>query len=161
MEHFSFEPLLSDPTTKGRRAQWDIYFIILLCPSRIRTLCRFVRGHRQKLAVASILSMEPDIIALDEPTIGQDRGHLNKFLARMKMLNDEGKTIILISHDMGMVAEYASRIIVMKDGGILMDPGTRDVFSRPDILEQASIEPHLLAWAVMMCEGQGAIFLCC
>ncbi len=75
------------------------------------------RGQRQRLAVASILSMEPDIIVLDEPTTGQDRGHLNKFLARMKMLNEAGKTIILISHDMGVVAEYASRTIVMKEGG--------------------------------------------
>jgi len=105
------------------------------------------RGQRQRLAVASILSMEPDIIVLDEPTTGQDRGHLNKFLARMKMLNEAGKTIILISHDMGVVAEYASRTIVMKDGGILMDAGTREVFSRPDILKGASIEPHLLARA--------------
>ena len=86
-------------------------------------------------------------IVLDEPTTGQDRGHLNKFLARMKMLNEAGKTIILISHDMGVVAEYTSRTIVMKDGGVLMDAGTREVFSRPDILEEASIEPHLLARA--------------
>jgi len=67
------------------------------------------RGQKQRLAVASILSMGPDIIVLDEPTTGQDRGHLNKFLARMKMLNGAGKTIILISHGMGVVAEYASR----------------------------------------------------
>ena len=105
------------------------------------------RGQRQRLAVASILSMEPGIIVLDEPTTGQDRGHLNKFLARMKMLNEAGKTIILISHDMGVVAEYASRTIVMKDGGILIDADTREIFSHPDILEEASIEPHLLARA--------------
>jgi len=67
-------------------------------------------------------------IVLDEPTTGQDWGHLNKFLDRMKMLNEAGKTIILISHDMGVVAEYASRTIVMKDGGILIDAGTREVF---------------------------------
>ncbi len=113
------------------------------------------RGQRQRLAVASILSMEPDIIVLDEPTTGQDRGHLNKFLARMKMLNKAGKTIILISHDMGVVAEYASRTIVMKDGGILMDAGTREVFSRPDILGEASIEPHLLARACNDARGAG------
>ena len=64
---------------------------------------------------------------LDEPTTGQDREHLNKFLARMKMLNEAGKTIILIRHDMGVVAEYASRTIVTKDGRILMDAGTREV----------------------------------
>jgi len=113
------------------------------------------RGQRQRLAVASILSMEPDIIVLDEPTTGQDRGHLDKFLSRMKMLNEAGKTIILISHDMGVVAEYTSRTIVMKDGGILMDAGTREVFSRPDILEEASIEPHLLARACNDVRGAG------
>ncbi len=105
------------------------------------------RVQRQRLAVDSILSMEPDIIVLDEPTTGQDRGHLNKFLSRMKMLNEAGKTIILISHDMGVVAEYASRTIVMKDGEILMDADARGVFSRHDILGEASIEPHLLARA--------------
>ena len=85
-------------------------------------------------------------IVLDEPTTGQDRGHLNKFLARMKMLNEAGKTIILISHGMGVVAEYASRTIVMKDGG---NPAGRwhPCFSRPDIFGEASIEPHLLARA--------------
>jgi len=119
------------------------------------------RGQRQRLAVASILSMEPDIIVLDEPTTGQDKGHLNKFLARMKMLNEAGKTIILISHDMGVVAEYASRTIVMKDGGILMDAGTREVFSRPDVLGEASIEPHLLARACNDVRGAGGIFRCC
>ena len=118
------------------------------------------RGQRQRLAVASILSMEPDIIVLDEPTTGQDRGHLNKFLARMKMLNEAGKTIILISHDMGVVAEYASRTIVMKDGGVLMDAGTREVFSQPDILEEASIEPHLLARACNDVREGGGLFLC-
>ena len=74
-----------------------------------------------------LLLSSGSVIVLDEPTTGQDRGHLNKFLARMKMLNEAGKTIILISHDMGVVAEYASRIIVMKDGGILMDASTREV----------------------------------
>ena len=82
-----------------------------------RHLHSLSRGQRQKLAVASILSMKPGIIVLYEPTTGQDRGHLNKFLAWMNMLNETGKTIILISHYMGVVAEYASRTIVMKEGG--------------------------------------------
>ncbi|MBC2697682.1 MAG: energy-coupling factor ABC transporter ATP-binding protein [ANME-2 cluster archaeon] len=112
------------------------------------------QGRRQRLAVASILSMDPGIIVLDEPTTGQDRGHLNKFLARMKMLNETGKTIILISHNMGVVTEYASRTIVMKGGGILMDAGTREVFSKPDIPGEASIEPHLLARACNDVRGE-------
>ena len=103
------------------------------------------RGQRQRLAVASILSMEQDILVLDEPTTGQDRGHLCKFLSQIKKLNDAGKTIIMITHDMSMVAEYAERTIVMENGKILMDSCTRDVFSREEIIERASIEPPLLA----------------
>jgi len=60
--------------------------------------------------------MESGIIVLDKPTTGQNQGHLNKFLARMKMLNEAGKTIILISHDIGVIGEYASRTIMMKEG---------------------------------------------
>jgi energy-coupling factor transport system ATP-binding protein len=103
------------------------------------------RGQRQRLAVASILSMEQEIIILDEPTTGQDRGHLSKFLAQIKKLNDAGKTIIMITHDMSLVAEYARRTILMEEGKILMDGSTREVFSRPDILKRASIELPLIA----------------
>ncbi|MCG2738423.1 MAG: energy-coupling factor transporter ATPase [Candidatus Methanoperedenaceae archaeon] len=103
------------------------------------------RGQRQRLAVASIISMEQDILVLDEPTSGQDRGHLNKFLCQIKKLNDAGKTIIMITHDMNIVAEYARRTVVMDEGKILMDGSTREVFSRPEILKKASIEPPLLA----------------
>jgi len=119
------------------------------------------RGQRQRLAVASILSMEPDIIVLDEPTTGQDRGHLNKFLARMKMLNEAGKTIILISHDMGVVAEYTSRTIVMKDGGILMDAGTRMYFPGLMFLRGRPLSRICWPGRVMMCESGGEIFRCC
>jgi energy-coupling factor transport system ATP-binding protein len=103
------------------------------------------RGQRQRLAVASILSMEQEIIVLDEPTTGQDRGHLSKFLSQIKKLNDAGKTIIMITHDMSMVAEYARRTILMEEGKILMDGSTREVFSRPDILKRASIELPLIS----------------
>jgi len=102
------------------------------------------RGERQRLAVASILSLEPDILVLDEPTTGQDRGHLNKFLHRMKKLNHAGKTIILITHDMSIVAAYADRTIIIDGGKILIDGTTRYVFSQPDILKKAFIELPLV-----------------
>lgn len=103
------------------------------------------RGQRQRLAVASILAMEPDILVLDEPTTGQDWGHLTLFMEQIKKLNDAGKTILLITHDMGLVAKYADRTIIMQDGQIVMDSSTRQVFTRQDIMKKLSIEPHLLA----------------
>lgn len=102
------------------------------------------RGERQRLAVASILSLEPDILVLDEPTTGQDRGHLSKFLHRMKRLNHAGKTVILITHDMSIAATYADRTIIMEGGKILIDDETHKVFSESGILEKASIELPLV-----------------
>ena len=97
------------------------------------------RGQRQRLAVASILAMEPDIIVLDEPTTGQDWGHVNKFLRQIRHLNELGKTIILITHDMNLVAEYARRTVVMDKGKIVLDGDTRYVFSKREILEKTGI----------------------
>jgi len=97
------------------------------------------RGQRQRLAVASILAMEPDIIVLDEPTTGQDWGHVNKFLQQIRHLNELGKTIILITHDMNLVAGYARRTVVMDKGKIVLDGDTRHVFSKQEILEKTGI----------------------
>ena len=102
------------------------------------------RGQRQRLAVASILAMEPDFIVLDEPTTGQDRAHVNKFLHQIKKLNQLGKTVILITHDMNIAVEYADRTIVMKNGEIFLDGATRDVFSRSEDLREAYIEPPVV-----------------
>ncbi|RLG31535.1 ABC transporter ATP-binding protein [Methanosarcinales archaeon] len=97
------------------------------------------RGQRQRLAVASILVMEPDIIVLDEPTTGQDWGHVNKFLQQIRHLNELGKTIILVTHDMNLVAGYARRTVVMDHGTIVLDGDTRHVFSEQEILEKTGI----------------------
>ena len=97
------------------------------------------RGQRQRLAVASILAMEPDIIVLDEPTTGQDWGHVNKFLQQIRHLNELGKTIILVTHDMNLVAGYARRTVVMDNGKIVLDGDTRHVFSEHEILEKTGI----------------------
>lgn len=86
------------------------------------------RGQRQRLAVASILALEPDLLVLDEPTTGQDRGHIRKFLGKIRELNRLGKTVVLITHDMELAAEYAERIVVIKQGKILLDGPTADVF---------------------------------
>ncbi|MCD4843496.1 MAG: ATP-binding cassette domain-containing protein [Methanosarcinales archaeon] len=102
------------------------------------------RGQRQRLAVASILAMEPNIIVLDEPTTGQDRAHVNKFLQHIKELNKLGKTVIFITHDMNIAARYSNRMIVMKKGEVFLDGPTRDVFSATEDLYTTHIEPPII-----------------
>lgn len=99
------------------------------------------RGQRQRLAVASILALEPDLLVLDEPTTGQDRGHIRKFLDKIRELNRLGKTVVLITHDMELAAEYAERVVVMKQGKILLEGPTAEVFSSPDLGAAGLIPP--------------------
>lgn len=106
------------------------------------------RGQRQVLAVASVLTMEPTILIVDEPTTGLDwRGSI-AIMELIKKLNQEGKTIIIITHNMRIVSLYAKRTIVMCRGEILLDGPTDEVFLRTEELEKAFIRPptnYLLA----------------
>ncbi|MHB9094444.1 MAG: ABC transporter ATP-binding protein [Eubacteriales bacterium] len=99
------------------------------------------KGERQKVAVASILALEPKILVIDEPTTGQDWAGMQNMMALIKQLHENGTTVIMISHDMEIVAKCAQRVIVMKDGGILLEGSTREVFENFEMLEQAGIVP--------------------
>jgi len=99
------------------------------------------KGERQKIAVASVLAMKPDVLIVDEPTTGMDRKASIGMMELIKSLNDAGKTIIIITHDMDIVAQYARRVIVLHQGEILIDGPTNRVFSQPKVLEKTNIKP--------------------
>jgi energy-coupling factor transport system ATP-binding protein len=87
------------------------------------------RGERKRLALASVLVIDPDVIILDEPTTGQDQKTLSGFLGLMqKLIDEKNATIIMVTHDMRIVAEYAKRMLVMSHGEIILDGDTRDIF---------------------------------
>lgn len=86
------------------------------------------RGQRQKLAVATALIHQPSVILLDEPTTGQDRMSLAGLLSMMTQLNKKGNTTIMVTHDMDIVAAYATRVLVMEAGQIVMDGRPVDIF---------------------------------
>ncbi|EHR78178.1 ABC transporter [Thermococcus litoralis DSM 5473] len=98
-------------------------------------------GQRQILAVASVLVMEPEILIVDEPTTGQDPKGARKIMDLMKSLNQQGKTIIVITHDMNLAAEYSDRIIVINNGKKLTEGTPREVFSNLNLLKKAHLEP--------------------
>jgi len=99
------------------------------------------RGERQRVATATALVKTPEIMIIDEPTTGQDWYHVSSFMNLVKKLNQNGMTIILITHDMRVAAEYCQRLVVMKDGSIFLDGDTRSVFSQPDLMREASLKP--------------------
>ena len=102
------------------------------------------KGERQRVAVASILAVQPPVIILDEPTTGLDYRNQQNTMEMLKRLNRYGHTVIIITHSMWVAAEYANRTIVLKEGLILSDGPTRTVFADEDRLAQASLRPSSL-----------------
>jgi len=102
------------------------------------------KGERQMIAVASILVLKPKLLIIDEPTTGSDWAGVQTMMALIHKLHAAGTTIIMISHDMDLVAQYAKRVIVLKEGGILLDGTPQDVFSNEQILLDSAIIPPQL-----------------
>lgn len=94
-------------------------------------------GQMRKVAIAGILASDPDILILDEPTAGLDGQSKVDLLAFLEHLNrDLRKTVILISHDMDVVAEYSKRIIVLDDGKKVFDGTPYELFSDRELLSK-------------------------
>ncbi|MBC7236892.1 MAG: ATP-binding cassette domain-containing protein [Chloroflexi bacterium] len=98
-------------------------------------------GLRRKVAVAAVYAMRPRVLILDEPTSGLDRRSADELLALVDALHREGHTIILVTHDMRLVAEHCQEILVIHEGLILDRGPTREVFRHVDVLAQAQLLP--------------------
>jgi len=97
-------------------------------------------GQKRKAAIAGVLAMKPEILILDEPTAGLDPKGRDEILGLIKKMHDEdGITIILVSHSMEDVANYVNRIIVINDGKVAFDDEPRTVFSHYDELEKIGL----------------------
>lgn len=97
------------------------------------------RGQRQKLAVASVLAMEPQVLIVDEPTTGLDWRGGKAMMDTMRTLNASGRTIVIITHDMNVVAEYSRRVVVMADGKKVADGPPFEVFGDAAALAKAAL----------------------
>lgn len=96
--------------------------------------------NKRRVAIASVLAMNTPIIILDEPTTGQDQRFLNELATLLDELQTLGKTIITISHDMDFVAEQFERIIVLKEGNIILDGSAKLVFQEEDNLKNTFLQ---------------------
>lgn len=108
------------------------------------------KGQRQQIAVASILAMQPNIIIVDEPTTGQDPKQSRNMMELMKLLNREyNKTLVVITHDMNIAAEYSDRLVVMHSGEVLIEGTPREVFAHEELLKKSSLEPPQITKAMI------------
>lgn len=99
------------------------------------------RGARQLLALASIVVLAPPVVVLDEPTTGLDFRECEKVMAIIRRIHEQGATVIMVCHDMEVVADYATRCIVMSGGTVVDDAPTFEVLRNRDTLERASLVP--------------------
>lgn len=103
------------------------------------------RGTGQLLALASIIVCEPDIIILDEPTTGLDFRECEKVMEVISQMNDSGTTVVMVCHDMEVVADHAKRVIAMTQGQIVADGQTIEVLRNRDAVSRAHLlEPQII-----------------
>lgn len=98
------------------------------------------RGQMQRLAIASILSMKPSVLIIDEPTTGLDWRECIRVMNLVKKLNDDGHTIIMTTHSMNLVSLYAKRVVVLRFGEKILDGTVDEVFKQTEILKTAYIK---------------------
>lgn len=118
----------------------------------------FSGGEKRKLAIAGVLAVKPKILLLDEPVAGLDPLGRKEFLNLLKKLNEKGITVVMISHNADALSEYASRIILMKNGRIAADGSAADILSDYDMLHKGGIcAGQVKSIAKMLCDKGFAV----
>lgn len=110
------------------------------------------RGQRQRLALASIIAVEPKVMILDEPTTGLDYKECMEIMSAVKELNKNGTTVIMVCHNMELVLDFARRMIVLADGKIEADGKTLEIMRRKEILQKTCLLPPQIIQIVLELE---------
>ncbi len=109
-------------------------------------------GQKKRVTICSILVLEPEIMILDEATLGQDYRNYSSIMEFLKSLNDRGITIVMITHDMHLMLEYADRSIVFSDGRIIADKSCAAVLTDKEIVDRASLKETSLYHLAGLCK---------
>ncbi|WP_203581018.1 ABC transporter ATP-binding protein [Microbacterium hibisci] len=105
-------------------------------------------GQKRRLSVGTALVAGAPVLVLDEPTFGQDRARADELLSLLSELNADGTTIVVVTHDMQLVTDYADRTVVMADGSVLAEGSTADVFADDELIARAGLRPPPLRRAL-------------
>ncbi len=133
LKNFGFEPDVIE-----KRIIWALNLLGL---TQYRKTSPFLLsgGERKRVALASVLSWDPQMLILDEPTIGQDYQQKEKLRQFIIQMQTQGKTVVIVTHDVEFVAECNPRVLLMKEGRIVADGEGKEILSNPEILSQSSI----------------------
>ena len=96
-------------------------------------------GEKRRLSVGTALITRPRVLALDEPTFGQDRARATELLALLQGLRAEGTTIVIVTHDLSLVAEHTTHTVILADGRVRAVGPTADLFAEPALFADAGL----------------------
>ena len=112
-------------------------------------------GQKKRVAIAGILAMKPEIMVLDEPTAGLDPQGVVDLSKLLRELNDEGITIIISTHEVDLVPNYAEKVFVLVDGLLIAEGTPKEIFAKPEILQQANLKVPIVTDLFQQLEGEG------
>jgi energy-coupling factor transport system ATP-binding protein len=127
-----------DEETREERITWALNLLGLV---QYRKTSPFLLsgGERKRVALASVLAWDPETLILDEPTIGQDYQQKEKLRQFIVQMQAQGKTVVIVTHDVEFVAECNPRVVLMKEGTVVADGEGREILTTPEVLAQSSI----------------------
>ena len=102
-------------------------------------------GQKKRVTIASILSINPDVIILDEPTAGQDYKHYTEFMEFIKELSNKGISIIMVTHDMQLTLEYCDRAVVLSGGKKIADDKPANILTNKEIIKKSNLKETSLS----------------
>lgn len=113
-------------------------------------------GERRRVAIAGIMAMQPEVIILDEPTVGLDPRGVKEMMSLFKELHEQGSTVIVVTHDMNLVYGYATDVIVMDHGKVAYQGTPNDLFNKS--VDEYSLETPLMTKLIQELENKGYKF---
>jgi len=131
-----------------KRVEWAINLLGL---TKYRQTSPFMLsgGERKRVALASVLAWNPDVVILDEPTIGQDYQQKEKLRQFIVQLNAQGKTVVIVTHDVEFVAECNPHVVLMAQGKIVGQGGAKQILTHSKLVTEASIVPPQISQIFM------------
>lgn len=108
-------------------------------------------GQKKRVTIASILALDPQMIILDEPTAGQDYRHYTEIMEFLRELHERGITVVMITHDMHLMLEYAQRAIVFSGGQVIANDTSANILTNPKIIERANLKETSLYDLALLC----------
>ncbi len=133
LKNFGFTPDVVE-----KRVTWALELLSL---TQYRKISPFLLsgGERKRVALASVLAWNPQTLILDEPTIGQDHEQKEKLTQFIMQMQAQGKTVVIVTHDVEFVAECNPRVVLMKEGKIVAEGQGKEILTNPQILADSSI----------------------